>query len=473
MSLINPVLFSQRFKVRAQALDAAGLLDTFLNADTKLFIDPLLFAKSSHPLIKAKGLAALRQGFTDVLDLLDVSAKPGDVAWRNAAKLMDLGETPETSLGYGGSGNSGSSRPDSLRQTILTTAKEILVLGEKNPNVIPLMGLLEEGVGPDTISDLTTNFIKPVLAEITEDFCSTNGVKTRKFSAYGNRSLPENPYRPGTPVLLVPRDVLRDLPFATDWPDVSRVVLEIQSIRDGVNRLLGDIAKASTTEKKQAVRRTALSSLKNVRAILRAIEDESDSYDEKEDLLGFYGFRQVLGIDPAPFKGVLQKPAKKDAKALSEIVHFIVDTFTDMVENNDLKDLLWTGDSPRRERASQLLFFAVANVVCAANDIDISPETNAGGGPVDFKFSTGFKGRFLVELKLSKGTVVHGYKTQLEAYKKSASTGEAMLLVIDVGGLGRKMKDVQKLKAAAEAKGEKTSAVRIVDAKRKASPSKR
>ncbi len=37
------------------------------------------------------------------------------------------------------------------------------------------------------------------------------------------------------------------------------------------------------------------------------------------------------------------------------------------------------------------------------NDVDISPETNMGGGPVDFKFSTGYKNRILVKLELSQG----------------------------------------------------------------------
>lgn len=238
MSLVNPILFSQRFNVSPTAMAQAGLLDPFLNADTKLFIDPLLLEKSGHPTIKAKGLAALKAGFSNVLDLLEASRRPGDAAWKGAAKLLNLEETAETGLGYGGASVSGASRPDSLRQAILATAKEIIELGDKNPNIIPLMGLLEGGVGPDTISDMTTNFIRPVLAEITSDFCKANGIPTRTFTAFGAAELPENPLRPGQPVLLIPQDILRDLPFATDWSEVSSVAIEVDEIRQAVNGML-------------------------------------------------------------------------------------------------------------------------------------------------------------------------------------------------------------------------------------------
>jgi hypothetical protein len=144
-----------------------------------------------------------------------------------------------------------------------------------------------------------------------------------------------------------------------------------------------------------------------------------------------------------------------------------------MVEGNNLWELLWYGTEPRHERAAQLLFFAVANVLCAANDIDISPETNSGGGPVDFKFSTGYRGRVLVEIKLSKGQVVHGYKTQLEVYKTAAKTYEAIFLIVNVGGLGNKLRVVQRAQLDAQKAGERTSRIVMVDARRQKSASKR
>lgn len=37
-------------------------------------------------------------------------------------------------------------------------------------------------------------------------------------------------------------------------------------------------------------------------------------------------------------------------------------------------ELLWHGTVPRHERASQLLFFAVTNVMCAVNNVEARGE---------------------------------------------------------------------------------------------------
>ena len=336
------------------------------------------------------------------------------------------------------------------------------------------MGLFEEGVGPDTLSDMTTNFLLPVLCEITETFCLSHNVQTRQFEAkYENRRLPENPYSPSKPIVLVPRDLLRDLPLAADWSDVSRVIFEVQEIRDAVNQMFGNLAKASISQKKAAVRRVAFSSKRLLRLLFQAVSGASESYDEKADLDGHFQFRRILYEDSARFAGMLSMPKTTDANGLFKTVMDIIQQFTQLIEDNNMWELLWHGDAPRHERASQLLFFAVATVMCAVNNIDISPETNSGGGPVDFKFSTGFSGRVLVEMKLSKGTVVHGYKTQLEIYKKAAVTRAGIFVVMDIGGMGRKLYTIKKMKAQAEAAGQLASEIVVIDARRRISASKR
>jgi hypothetical protein len=473
-TLIHPVLFSQHFRVSPENLQSENLLDPILNSDTKLFIDPLLIYKSQNDFIKRFGRKAVREGFENVIGLVDISEAEGDAAWKGAYRALNLDERPETSLGYGSAGTSGSSRPAALRNGILRTAKQIIKLGEKNPDMIPLMGLFEEGVGPDTLSDMTTNFLLPTLCQITENFCLINEVPVREFGPrYDNRRLPENPYDQSKPVVLVPRDLLRDLPLAADWSDVSRVVMEVQEIRDAVNRMFGNFAKASVSQKKRAVRELSLKSVRILRLILGAVAGASESYDEKADLDGYYQFRRVLYANPKTFAGMLSPPQIKSTSTLRDTVFEIIEQFKLLVENNNMWELLWNGDQPRHERASQLLFFAVATVMCAVNNVDISPETNSGGGPVDFKFSTGFNGRLLVEMKLSKGTVEHGYKTQLETYKAAAATKAGIFVIMDIGGMGRKLHKIQRLKTAAEAAGQAASEIVVINAKRRASASKR
>jgi hypothetical protein len=247
----------------------------------------------------------------------------------------------------------------------------------------------------------------------------------------------------------------------------------VREIRESINRLFGNFAKASITQKKAAVRKTVLSSKRLLTLLIDAVTAAAENYDEKADLDGYFKFREILSEDPKKFLGMVTAPTSASPDDLTKVVVKIVDEFRKLVEDNNMWELLWYGDTPRHERASQLLFFAVSTMICSTNNIDISPETNSGGGPVDFKFSTGYKGRVLVEMKLSTGRVVHGYHTQLEVYKKAAATRAGIFVIVDVGGMGAKLKKIEKLKADAETRGEIASEIIVINAKRQRSASKR
>ncbi len=101
-TLVNPLLFSQRFPVTLIDLDNAGLIDPILNSDTKLFVDPLLLSSSALPRISNDAFKLLNGRFEEIIRLVDASGAIGDKAWRSAAQRLDLRERPETGLGYGG-----------------------------------------------------------------------------------------------------------------------------------------------------------------------------------------------------------------------------------------------------------------------------------------------------------------------------------------------------------------------------------
>jgi hypothetical protein len=471
-TLVRPVLFSGHIGVPPAKLAAKGLLDPILNADTKLFIDPLLLRTSTNSKIRAAAYDQLRDRFGEVLRLLIASKTKGDPAWKAAAQLLDLRERSETGLGYGGSGVRGSSRPAQLRDQVLTTAKLITELGEDDPEIISLMAVFEDGVGPDTISDLTTNMILPVIAEITEEFCLDQGLSTTQFPTYGNRRLVANPFNNGKPVLLVPVDILRDLPLAADWSDVSRVVFENEEIRRQVNKLLGGIAQTTVRERKAALRKVLLRSLGTLHEVLNAVRESSNNYDPNEDIFGYYKFRDVLAADPAPFRRAVAPARDGSIAEVRRIAREVITFFKKLVEDNNLWELLWYERRPRHERAAQLLFYAVAEVFCKVNDVDVSPEVNAGGGPVDFKFSKGHSSRVVVELKMSSGRVVSGYEKQLEIYKKASATTAGEFVVVQIGPLGNKLREVRRMHDKLIESGKPASVVHLIDARRQPSASK-
>ena len=76
-------------------------------------------------------------------------------------------------------------------------------------------------------------------------------------------------------------------------------------------------------------------------------------------------------------------------------------------------------------------------------------------------------------MKLSTGKVVHGYETQLKVYRQAASTELAFFVVIDVGGMGKKLEAITELQRRARLKGERAPEIIVVDAIPKPSASKR
>jgi hypothetical protein len=321
---------------------------------------------------------------------------------------------------------------------------------------------------------MTAHAILPSLIEITANAARELGVKVKDAYIDGNEArLPYNKLS-DKPLLLVPLDILRDLPVASDWSDISTAAHANQVIRNRVNQFIGDIWQLKSKEQKDQIRTSALSSGDAFKTILDAAYLLSaDSYDFEADLEGHRVFRDALETLASQFPLKLNQPLAKNHAELRKIVVQIIEHFKELIEKNGVNYLLWDVHRPRKEKAAQRLFFAVADVYCKANNIDISPESDSGGGPVDFKFSSGYSGRLLVEIKLSTGKVVHGYKTQLMVYEEAEKSFESVFLILDVGGLAPKLKNILEQKNLKAAQSERTPEIVVVNAKQKPSASRR
>jgi hypothetical protein len=265
--IANPMPFSQHFGIDAKLLTQLGVLDPTLNVDTALFPDPLLIAHSQHSEIRVGARATYRSHFETIIKLLRASNQSGDVAWRNAKRLMEFPEVKWTCLGYGASSVSGSGSGPFTTDGILQTAKEIVDLGINDPDLFVALGIFEEGIGPDRIGDMTTNVILSDLLMFNRRVLSELQVPTKSVSIVlknGNRfeaTLPINPFVvKETPVILVPTDILRDLPIAKDWSEISDAASKGAALRSAVNTQIAGIWKSRTLKDKKTLREWALSS---------------------------------------------------------------------------------------------------------------------------------------------------------------------------------------------------------------------
>jgi hypothetical protein len=145
------------------------------------------------------------------------------------------------------------------------------------------------------------------------------------------------------------------------------------------------------------------------------------------------------------------------------------------VEKKGLWKLLWTNAAkPAKEEVAQKVFFGVADSYCKANNLDITPEANAGPGPVDFKFSSGSDAKVVVEIKKSTSTqLVPGYFEQLKAYREAEETELGFYVVIEVDKAGTRIEKLFKKQKELKASGEVVCEIVTIDATRQASASKR
>jgi hypothetical protein len=156
-----------------------------------------------------------------------------------------------------------------------------------------------------------------------------------------------------------------------------------------------------------------------VRTFVRRFEKRpKPAYDVERDPNGelswYDAARALLSFLAAPDETL-------DEDKFCDFVERLIYKVTDAIENRRLTDLLRLPDgSPRDEASVQKLLSATLLGYCEENDIDLTPESNAGSGPVDFKLSQGWRKRAIIEVKLaSNGKYWNGLKRQTIQYTKA------------------------------------------------------
>ena len=477
----DPKRFSDHFGVPAATLAQQGILDPTLNVDTRLFIDPLLLAKSRHAEISNGARSAYEQHFTRVIKFLRMTTGPGDVAWRSAQRLLSFPEIKWTCLGYGAQSVSGSGSGNEMTAQFIDTARQIVQLGVDDPDLFMAMALFEEGVGPDRISDMTTNVVFGDLLRFNTRVLKGLGVPTKAMTLRlrngqsFNEVLPSNPFiREGGPVVLLPTDILRDLPIATDWSNIADAASKNKQLRNRVNRQIARLWEVKSRKDKGKLRRWAMSGKEQFDTFLDMIRSaDAWPYDTVADPKGELVWRRVAATLASDVPFTIEPPARLDVNGVATVVEQIIEQFRFLIEDRRFSEELYHAGLPRPEKSAQRLFFAVAHAYCKANNLDLTPEADTGNGPVDFKVSKGFTGRVLVEIKLSRnGRLVQGYTRQLEAYKTAEETVKGYYLVIDIGQMGTKARKLATIKNQAAKNGSPVSPIIVVNGTRKPSASK-
>jgi len=240
-----PRRISEAIGVPGKKLKSAGAFDAFVDVDSKLYVDPSLLRQAKSSDLRGS-YTRFQKYFAKVIRLLEASKDVSDRMFREAVKRLAFEEDQKIKLGYSKKRASGSGIGPQLAARLATTAREIVQAGIKDPVIFELVGLIEEGIGADRISDMTIRIIRPDLLAFSQRLGAKLGGETVRLKYHGiPYDLPKDT-ETGKAVVLLPREILRDLPVAQDWSDVDIVASHNSGLRRRVNRIIGRTWKDAT-----------------------------------------------------------------------------------------------------------------------------------------------------------------------------------------------------------------------------------
>lgn len=426
-----PISFTDKFKIQKDLLKASNAFDPIIDLDTKFFIDPALIELCNAPeFLDAR--EKITNFFSSIILIIKHCKFKGDMFWKNAYKMLSFKEIRGTCLGYSNESTDGNAIGPKLREDILFTIKDLVGTGADAPELFELLGVFQERVGCDRISDLITFILRENIYQYTQRVVGSLGIKTTTviFEKQPYQVV-INPYN-RKPVLLLPEIILSPLPIAKSFEDIDYVCTENQRVRDEINKYI------DTDESKKFTKsdiRTMMIVNKDFRdALLFAYKSvPHEAFDFYKSQSGEY----IWYLEAQEFAEKYPLELSKSINTVDDIENItksICQQFKKLVENNGLNKLLYNDKNPKHESAAQLLFLGIADTYCKANNIDLSPETNKGRGPVDFKLSRGYNKKVLVEVKLSSNNQLeHGFDIQLPIYMAQEETQRAIYLIVDNG----------------------------------------
>lgn len=453
----NAIFVSDLFNLDKE-LETSFVFDSVVNGDSGFFINLIRLKMTDVPEFKMS-YQRVNDFFHGIAVLLSSSDKKGDKFYNSAYEMFDFSEVNEINLGFSKS-RYGSGFGEQLRKQVLDDAYDIIKKGSMQPEIFQLVSLFEVDIGPDRLSDMIATIILPDIKEYTRrinkklQLTQTNYTDITFYNG-----LAHNPYK-NCDILLLPIDILHELPIAKCWDDIDRVIRENENIRKEINEeISNEWYKWASSQKKDYLKKWIFEDPEKCARIIDAYRKETVPPVDISSDSDYYVaaiFQQIKR------HGVSFKAKSTDDKSAIQSAEEIVGIFKDWVENNKGWDVIQSAPSNKREKIVQRLFHLGAKQYIRTNDFDLSFEPDAGRGPADFKISQG-NDVVVGEIKLSSNTqYMHGYEIQLEEYAIAEGTQQKLYVFVDIGNSIRKKTLCDKHTSRISA-GEKVPVLVIVD----------
>lgn len=459
-----PIFISDEFALGSK-LEDLGVFDSLMDEDSNFFINIKRLKDTKVPEFK-DSYNNINSYFREMAILLKASKNQEDKLYKTAVKGFNFSEVKGINLGFS-KGTRGAGFGPILSNQIVKDASLIIKSGSEQPEIFHLVSLFEENVGPDRLSDMIANLIYEDIVRYTKKIYKDVGINNDNYPDYSFESeLLINPYK-NCELLLLPIDVLHELPIARSWDDIDRVVSENETIKREMSDLVGnEWHKLAASQKKHYIKEHIFMKPDLVRKVI----DDYKAMDVKVyDIYKNIDYKiEKLISSVTNTKSKIDLSEKSSYESTMEILN----QFKHWIENQKGYETLTDIDTRNEEKIVQRTIHGTAIYYCQVNNLDISPESNTGRGPVDFKISRGLD-KTVVEIKLtSNQETVHGFEVQIEEYAKSEGSDNKIFLLIDNGRSSSRINKVMESYDRRLEAGENPATVIIIDAKPKESASK-
>lgn len=458
---------NKHFGIPLKDWERTGAFNPVIGVDSLFFLDPLRLESCAVPEF-AGALTKVRAYFRQTVTLLQSG---NAIARKKAISRLTLKELRGVGMGYSDRSDDGSAIGPGLAAQLATTATALIQMGIVDPSIFEIMGLFEDNFGPDRLSDIVISILADEVYQYTGRVADDLGIE-RPYEVEGTDvRLPKHPLD-DKPLVLLPIALLRDLPVATSFEEIEAAAQFNADLRTRFNLLLEDCFDGKRKPEKSEAREALVDSRDRLATVLDAyLSATPESYDFEGDPKGLDRWlekaKEVAADTPLSF------PATPTLPEVQEVVGEIISAFKNFVENkggwrgmyNDQMQAL-------NERHARLLFYAIALEYQGTSNVDISPESNAGYGPVDFKLSRGSKEKVVVEVKLSKGKVRQGYEKQTKLYQNSEDAKFSYFVVLQVTEKSKALDDIVKQAAKDDRDGVDHPVVVRIDSRPRPSASK-
>lgn len=471
--------YSKYFKTSHRAFFKKGVFDGMLDADSHLHVDPLLLKHCTVPEF-AGAYDEFLDFFKKFIHLVPFvkSGEMTDRYYRQIVSRFTFREIPNTGLGFSKTNTQGRGISGKLSRQLADTAIDIIQAGYQDPEVFLLMPIFEDNISIDRISDMTIAILFSRVVRYTERVSGELGIKTVKFTHKQSGEPINLPAYNHMPVLFLPVEILADIPIATSYDEIDKVVNYATRLKRRVAEAIGIAWIQYKDFKKPDWKKVIFNNPRGYQEAVGYFKGlRGYAYDFDADVKDEYLTARLQDMAEEQPLNLLQFLQNNSPESVYQVACAIIEQFKKLVEDNYMWRIFNRKGRKPDETDWQYYLLSVADTYIKASnaDIDLNREGNPGVGAMDFKFSRGSQGKTVVEIKRSSHPdLLHGYVSQLPTYMKAEQTVYGIFLIIreDVKYDGAIQGVFDRKKQMEDEGSENLPEIIVVDARPKKSASK-